>query len=193
MSGPSSTRYVYIYIETELMLEDIRVIKSFGGPGVVVGALTSEGYIDYDRVQLLVDEAKPMEVTFHRAFDVSFGDHRDIMHKLYNIGITRLLTSGRCRSAVEGVTLLADLISSSPANFTVMPGCGITPHNCLHLLDRTGALAIHASASADITDDIHYANNGVYMGKETGREDMRRVTSADIVSQLKSLCNRPRI
>jgi hypothetical protein len=52
------------------MRSDIIACKEAGAAGVVVGALTADGGVDEETMKLLVDGARPMTVTFHRAIDV---------------------------------------------------------------------------------------------------------------------------
>ncbi|KAJ8473078.1 hypothetical protein ONZ45_g16438 [Pleurotus djamor] len=68
---PRAGDFLYSETEFEVMREDIRAFKRRGARGVVIGILTAEGRVDVDRTKVLVDEALPMEVCFHRAFDMT--------------------------------------------------------------------------------------------------------------------------
>ena len=53
------------------MLDDVRALRELGVAGVVVGCLTADGRIDEPRMTALVEAARPMSVTCHRAFDMT--------------------------------------------------------------------------------------------------------------------------
>ena len=66
---PRGGDFLYSEDEFEIMYHDIGLCKTLGFEGVVVGILKADGNIDKERTQQLVEQAYPMEVTFHRAFD----------------------------------------------------------------------------------------------------------------------------
>ena len=66
---PRGGDFLYSGDEFEAMRHDIALCKSLSFEGVVIGLLQPDGNVDKNRTSQLVDEAYPMEVTFHRAFD----------------------------------------------------------------------------------------------------------------------------
>src|SRR5205814_16785 len=66
---PRTGDFLYTADERDVMRRDIAIAKSLGADGVVFGALTADGDIDADLVRELLEAARPMQVTFHRAFD----------------------------------------------------------------------------------------------------------------------------
>jgi copper homeostasis protein len=66
-----------------------------------------------------------MQVTFHRAFDVS----RDPCQALEDIisigGIQRILTSGQDSGALEGLDVLAGLVDRARGRIIILPGGGM--------------------------------------------------------------------
>lgn len=95
-----------------------------GVNGVVVGFLKANGEIDLDRTREIVDLAQPLEVTFHRAFDMC-RDPLEALEQLKKAGITRILTSGARNTVMEGIELLAELVERAGDNLSIMPGCGV--------------------------------------------------------------------
>ena len=138
--------FVYSQLELDVMLKDIEMAKSLGVQGVVFGVLTEQNEIDHDSNSYLVQAARPLEVTFHRAFDEPGVDSQSALRALRELGVDRLLSSGQRPSAAEGVELLADLVSSQPA-LAVMPGAGVRPENAAKIIQATNAREIHGTAS----------------------------------------------
>ena len=78
---PRGYDFLYSEDELEVMLHDVCVARELGADGVVIGCLTAEGCVDAARCQRLLDAAGSMDVTFHRAFDMT----RDLGEALEDI------------------------------------------------------------------------------------------------------------
>lgn len=141
---PREGDFVYTEEEIREMLASIRLCKSLGVKGVVIGALTPEGRVDLQVMQRLLKAARPLAVTFHRAFDVSL-DPSAALEEIIGLGIERLLTSGHCTNAYEGRFALKSLIEQAAGRIVIMPGCGITPANLKEIALVTGASEFHGS------------------------------------------------
>jgi len=160
---PRGGDFLYTSDETEVMREDIRIAKDFGADGVVIGCLTAEGDIDRARTLELINFARPMNVTFHRAFDMCRDPHQ-ALEELIGLGIERVLTSGQEASCLEGLELLAALHKQAAGRIVVMPGGGITPRNAGRLVSATGVSEIHLSARHSISSGMTYRNDRCFMG-----------------------------
>ncbi len=66
---PHEGGFVYSEPELAVMRHEIEFAKAAGANGVVLGVLTSAAMIDRDRTAELAALARPMSVTFHKAFD----------------------------------------------------------------------------------------------------------------------------
>ena len=141
---PREGDFVYTEEEIREMLASIRLCKSLSVNGVVIGALTPEGRVDLQVMQRLLIAARPLAVTFHRAFDVSL-DPPAALEEIIGLGIDRLLTSGHCTNAYEGRFALKSLIEQAAGRIVIMPGCGITPANLKEIASVTGASEFHGS------------------------------------------------
>ena len=105
---PRGGDFLYNEVELEVMREDIRIAKDFGANGVVLGCLTASGDIDRIRTEELITLARPLNVTFHRAFDMC-RDPKQALEDLISLGADRVLTSGQEASCLEGLELLVEL------------------------------------------------------------------------------------
>jgi copper homeostasis protein len=71
MIRPRGGDFLYSEDEFEVMKHDIEIVKSMGVLGVVFGILQTDGQVDVSRTKTLIDLARPLQVTFHRAFDMT--------------------------------------------------------------------------------------------------------------------------
>ena len=109
MIRPRGGDFLYTDDEVALMAEEIRLAREYGADGVVFGLLTPAGEVDETRTAQLVREAEGMEVTFHRAFDMTC-DLSDALEEIVRAGCTRILTSGGRNTASEGIGDLRALV-----------------------------------------------------------------------------------
>lgn len=152
--------FCYSVHEKEVMLENILVCKEAGVSGIVVGALTTEGEIDITFMEKVIAACgKSMNITFHRAFDVSSSDPVIMLNDLIEMGINRLLTSGRANSAWEGRKLLSRLVVESEGEFSIALAAGINSENVLPLIRSTGAWEVHFSARKPVTINRNHLNH----------------------------------
>lgn len=140
---PRSGDFTYSDQEFEIMKEDIQFCKELGVSGIVSGILNEDMTLDKERTQELVELSKPMSFTFHRGFDWLIDPIKSI-HKLEEIGVNRVLTSGQESSAEQGIELLNKLRKES--TLTIMPGGGITINNA-SLFKENGFKELHLSAT----------------------------------------------
>lgn len=160
---PRGGDFLYSETEMEVMREDIRIAKELGADGVVIGCLTTAGAIDIARTQALLAEARPMKVTFHRAFDMC-QDPRRGLEDLVTLGIERVLTSGQEATAFEGMELIAELQIQAAGRILIMPGGGLTPRNVRKIVRTTGVSEVHLSARSGVESRMAYRNPRCFMG-----------------------------
>jgi len=152
--------FCYSAPEKEMMLEDIRMIKDAGAAGVVTGALMASGEIDITFMEKVIDVCgNSMDITFHRAFDASPSDPVIMLNDLIEMGVNRLLTSGRAVSAWEGRKLLSRLVVESEGDFSIAMAAGINSENVLPLMRATGAWEVHFSARKPVTINRNHLNH----------------------------------
>jgi len=123
---PRGGNFVYSASERAEMLADVAYAREIGADGVVFGCLTPENTVDRDLMAELVQAARPLSVTFHKAFD-EVADPFAALETLVELGVNRVLTSGRGRPAREDLPLLSALVRAAGGRLIVLPGGSITP------------------------------------------------------------------
>ena len=144
MIRPRAGDFVYDDAEVVTMLASIREFKRLGVHGLVFGALRSDRQLDEPVLQMLMDAASPLPVTFHRAFDL-VPDPLAALYALRRLGVARILTSGGAPTAWEGRAQLRRLIERAADGPLIMPGGGVRPANVHALIAATGARELHGS------------------------------------------------
>ncbi|MCR1950464.1 copper homeostasis protein CutC [Clostridium sp. DSM 100503] len=140
---PRGGNFEYSEDEADIMIQDIKVCKDLGAYGVVIGALKGNT-IDLDLTKKMVEEAKPMKVTFHMAFD-SIDDKKSAIDDLVKLGVDRILTKGGCENALASKDKLKELVDYAKDRIIIMPGKGVNKDNRDYILEYTGAKEIHGT------------------------------------------------
>lgn len=184
MLRPRGGDFLYTGAEFQVMLEDLQLLKENGADGIVFGVLTREGGVDRERCEQIVELARPLPVTFHRAFDMTRSPE-ECLGVLVELGVERVLTSGGESSALEGVPILRRLVEVGGAQIIVVPGGGITERNLRRILEGTGAREFHCSARTTKPSPMTYCNTGVSMGAKFGPPEFSvKVADRDRVNSL---------
>jgi copper homeostasis protein len=143
MVRPRAGDFVYSGAEFSEMRHSIADAKESGMDGVVLGVLTKDHRVDFERTRELVEFAKPLPVTYHRAFDEA-ADLRQALEDVIESGAKRILTSGGAKSALDGAAVLAELIAATGERIIVVPGAGIIAANIREIARQTGAREFHS-------------------------------------------------
>jgi copper homeostasis protein len=144
MVRPRAGDFCYSAAEHETMVEGIRRAKGAGAYGIVTGALRSNRTIDEARTRGLIDAARPLPVTFHRAFD-ECRDSAQALETVIALGASRVLTSGRGRSASHGAAKIAQLVRLAAGRIGIMAGGGVNGTNVAALVRTSGVREVHLS------------------------------------------------
>ncbi|HYK36893.1 copper homeostasis protein CutC, partial [Alloacidobacterium sp.] len=188
MIRPRGGDFLYTDSEFASMQHDIHIAKELGADGIVLGLLCADGTVDVERTRLVVDLARPLPVTFHRAIDVS----RDLLKALEDVistGAARVLTSGGEPSVVDGASMVAKMVKAAKDRIIVMPGCGITQHNVLSILETTGAREVHVALEKETRSGMTFRKAEIPMGGVEGREYIRFVTPEAAVRNVVEILN----
>ena len=149
------------------------MVGTAGAAGVVFGCLTPDGDIDRTATRTLLQEARPLPVTFHRAFDVS-RDPRRALETLIDIGVERLLTSGQQPTAPQGLELIAELVTTAAGRIIIMPGVGIDATNVLQVAAATGACEFHIYTERSRDSSMRFRQQGIPMGRSYEPDEYSR-------------------
>jgi copper homeostasis protein len=181
---PRGGDFLYTEAEIQSMLYDIEMAKQLNVHGVVFGCLTKTGDIDVPLMKRLIEAAQPLSVTCHRAFDVC-RDSFLALEQLIELGVDRILTSGRQPDAVKGIPLIRELVRKAAGRIVIMPGCGVRESNITQIEAETGAVEFHTSARSIIYSGMEFRNESVPMSSnavlsefetvQTDREKVKRI------------------
>lgn len=183
MIRPRGGDFCYEADEFEVMRRDIALAQRMGANGVVFGVLDVNGNVDVARTRELVEAARPLSVTFHRAFDMTV----DLFRALDDIcaaGVDRILTSGGESSSLNAQEIIAQLVRHDRGRVVVMPGGGIKPENARSLVDHTGVTEVHVGLRAASASPMLHRNPRISMGSVAGREYQRFTVSEEQVRRL---------
>lgn len=189
MIRPRGGDFLYSPEEIEIMKEDILFCKSAGAKGVVFGILNPDGSVNVKLCKELVQLASPMEVTFHRAFDMC-NDPFKALEDIIECGFNRILTSGLQSTALSGVQLIRSLVEKAAGRIIIMPGGGIRSSNVNEIINTTSITEVHTSARSKKKSGMLYHNSNISMGgtvtiSEYETEDVDDEIIKDFISKLK--------
>jgi copper homeostasis protein len=179
MIRPREGDFQYSEIEIESMSQDIEWAKKCGAMGIVIGILDEHQNVRKDVLKKWVQAAYPMEVTFHRAFDVT-QDPYQALEDIIACGCTRILTSGQQSSCITGKKLIKELQSAAGQRITIMAGAGINAHSIGDMMD-SGIFEYHMSGHQK--GEVYNAQEQVFGSHPTLQvDDIRQV--ALVLSEL---------
>lgn len=178
---PRGGDFLYGGDEFAAMEADIETAKSEGADGVVIGQLTDDGRIDVERTRQFMARARPLAVTFHRAFDMT-PEPFEALETLIGLGADRVLTSGQEASVLEGLPLIAELVRRAGQRIIVMPGGGITARNAGRIVAAAKPREIHFAALELAPGAMRFRRQHVFMGGELRPPEYDRLmTSTDTI------------
>jgi copper homeostasis protein len=181
---PRGGDFLYSGIEYDIMRKDIGLCGESGVDGVVIGILTSEGNIDIERCARLVEEARPMSVTFHRAFDMCKDPFRGL-EDVIATGAERLLTSGQRNDAASGATLISELIKKAGSKLIIMPGGGLNESNIKTVALVTGASEFHMTGRKSINSQMKFRRSDISMGgNSSGDEFTMKTADPEVINNI---------
>jgi copper homeostasis protein len=177
MIRPRGGDFLFDDDEMAIMRSDVETAKQEGADGVVIGLLTPDGEIDAARSQELIALARPLSVTFHRAFDMA-RDPLAALETLIGLGVDRVLTSGQEATVLEGLPLIADLIRSAGTRIVVMPGGGITARNVERIVAAAKPAEIHFACLDPVESGMKFRRDHVFMGGELRPPEFARLATS---------------
>jgi copper homeostasis protein len=140
--------FAYSNMEKNVMFDDMRRLIDLGADGLVVGALTGTGNVDFDFVEQSLEIAGTLPLTFHRAFDECMHPEASL-RTLKSMGTTRVLTAGCAPTAADGIKNLQTFLKLDDVP-TILPGGGIRASVVQELLNA-GATELHCAPHISMT------------------------------------------
>ena len=177
---PRAGDFLYSKEELAIMRKDVAFCKEQGVQGVVFGFLNADGSVDKQRTCEFVELAHPMKTTFHRAFDRCAHPFM-ALDDLIDLKIDYLLTSGQKATAMEGASMIRQLVEQAKGRIKIMAGSGVRTHFLKELMEKTKASAFHLSARVEIESAMQYRGAVVSMGSLSSEKE-HIVISQDINS-----------
>lgn len=156
---PRGGDFLYTDEEFNVMLQDILFCKESGCEGVVLGILKADGSIDTERCAMLIAQARPMQVTFHRAFD-RCNDLARALEEIIRLGCERILTSGAEINAEDALPRLRELVEQANGRIGIMAGSGVNEGNISYIALKTGVRQFHSSAKKVISSAMFFKGKG---------------------------------
>jgi copper homeostasis protein len=144
MLRPRGGDFVYSDGEFALMQEDLEHARALGVSGFVAGILRPDGTIDGNRMRRLAEQASPLEMTFHRAFDMAV-DLNDALEDVISAGCRRLLSSGGAPDVYAGAERLRRLGEQANGRIAIAAGGGLRFESATAVARITGAVQFHGS------------------------------------------------
>jgi len=180
MIRPRGGDFCYTPTEFEGMQEEIKLARRLGADGVVLGLLDEQGLVDVARTGQLVDLARSLPVTFHRAIDMT-PDLPAALEAVVAAGATRILTSGGAPNARLGSATIARMVTAAGDRASIMPGGGVTLATVGEIAQVTGASEFHASLRTASPSPMLFRKEEITMGAVAEREYTRyRVREEDV-------------
>jgi copper homeostasis protein len=180
MIRPRGGDFCFSDEEMAVLEHDVLGARRLGADGVVLGLLHPDGTVDQERTRRLVQLARPLTVTFHRAFDMSC-DLPRALEDVIATGVDRVLTSGGERTAGLGAQSLRRLVEAAGQRVVIMAGGGVRAANVRGLVEQTGVREVHAGLEEAAASPMRYRNERIAMGAAGDREFLRVVVREETV------------
>lgn len=187
MIRPRGGDFLYSNDEYHAMKRDIAQCQRLSADGVVLGILNPDGTMDKKRCKELIDQARPMKVTCHRAFDMT-RDPFEALEDCIEVGFDRILTSGQRATASEGKELIAALQERAAGRIAIMAGSGVNETTVVDLVRTTQVKEIHFSATAYREGGMQFKNEHIAgMGANEGAEYKLRIADPEKIKMIRAM------
>lgn len=164
MVRPRGGDFFYSGEEFAVMKRDIAAAKAQGANGVVLGLILQDGSVDMERTRELVELARPLGVTFHRAIDWA-PQMEEALEQVIAAGADRILTSGGASTALEGLNQITRLVKRAGGRVGVMVCGKLRADNIAEIAAGTLASEFHASLRKPKKSPVSRTNSLVALGE----------------------------
>ena len=185
---PRSGDFLYSEDEFQTIIADIVQAKVLGLDGIVIGFLLPSGNIDIERTRKVCELAKPMQVTFNRAFDLC-KDSCQGLEDIITAGCSKLLTSGQAENAEKGIAVIKKLVIQSNNRISIIAGAGVKAKNVNKIIAQTKVVEVHTTAKMKKESNMEFRKNGVSMGNNIVSEFSIPSIDKNIIKEIRKTIN----
>jgi copper homeostasis protein len=187
MIRPRGGDFCYSSYELWSMKRDISQCQRLSVDGIVFGILTPDGLIDKRRCKDIIEKARPLKVTCHRAFDMT-RDPFEALEDCIEAGFDRILTAGQQAQALKGAGLIGELVRRANGRIAIMAGSGVNENTVGPIVRQSGVKEIHFSATAFDESPMIWRNTNIAgMGSEEGSEFKLRTVDPERVRRIRAI------
>jgi copper homeostasis protein len=192
MIRPRGGDFCYSSYEFWAMKRDISQCQKASVDGIVFGILTPDGRIDKKRCKEVIERARPLKVTCHRAFDMT-RDPFEALEDCIEVGFDRILTAGQQAQALKGAKLIGELVQRANGRIAIMAGSGVNEDTVADIVKLSGVNEIHFSATAFEESTMAYRNPNIAgMGSEEGSEFKLRTCDPGRIRKIREIAENVR-
>ena len=121
--------FFYDKSDISIIRNQINSMKLIGIKHIVFGSLTHLNRINLEQIKMVSEWAYPMNVTYHKAIDLSENFFEDTELLLQFKNVKSLLTSGQASTAEKGYLTLKRLLADFGKNIKIISAGRITDKN----------------------------------------------------------------
>ena len=121
--------FFYDKSDMSIIRNQINSMKLIGIKHIVFGSLTHLNRINLEQIKMVSEWAYPMNVTYHKAIDLSENFFEDTELLLQFKNVKSLLTSGQASTAEKGYLTLKRLLADFGKNIKIISAGSITDKN----------------------------------------------------------------
>ena len=121
--------FFYDKSDISIIKNQINSMKLIGIKHIVFGSLTHLNRINLEQIKMVSEWAYPMNVTYHKAIDLSENFFEDTELLLQFKNVKSLLTSGQASTAEKGYLTLKRLLADFGKNIKIISAGRITDKN----------------------------------------------------------------
>jgi copper homeostasis protein len=166
--------------EFDQMRRQIEQAREAGADGIAVGVLHRDGRVDVERTGALVELARPLTVTFHRAFDET-PDLEEALERVIETGAENLLTSGGASDVLRGAEFLKSLRDQADGRIQIIAGGGLRLESLVEVVRRSGIFSLHGSLTRK---NGHRAADGNGSSLESDVREALRLLNAEYTAAM---------
>jgi copper homeostasis protein len=154
--------FFYSDNEVDEMVKTIETMKQRyqNISGFVFGCLENGDKITINENQTmkLIQAARPMSVTFHKAFDL-IHDPIHALNVLKRMKVDRVLTSGCSGLGLSGkacdhLSMLQQLVDHAKDDIIILAGGGVRTNNVVKIIQETRVKEVHSSQIVDLSSPL---------------------------------------